>query len=79
MTRPFALRVLEDLQSYDKVCFLYFEEHGFLCFENYCTVLQRPNPVTTRSKAWVCGRSLAGNAGSISHGLRYAVVQSDCV
>ena len=26
--------------------------------------LSRPNPVAARSKAWVCGRSLAGIAGS---------------
>jgi hypothetical protein len=26
--------------------------------------LSRPNPVAARSKAWVCGRSLVGIAGS---------------
>ena len=64
MTCPCALRVLEGLQSYDKVLFLYFEDHGFLDFENCFSVLQKPNPVTVQSKAWVCGRLLAGNSGS---------------
>ena len=27
-------------------------------------VSQRPTPVAARSKAWVCGRSLVGTAGS---------------
>jgi hypothetical protein len=31
-------------------------------------MVQRPIPVATRSKAWVCGRSLAGIAGSIPAG-----------
>jgi hypothetical protein len=31
-------------------------------------MLQGPIPVAARSKAWVCGRSLAGIAGSIPAG-----------
>ena len=29
-----------------------------------CLKIYRPSPVAARSKAWVCGRSLAGTAGS---------------
>ena len=32
--------------------------------------LSRPNPVAARSKAWGCGRSLAGIAGSSPTGAK---------
>jgi len=30
----------------------------------YFVIVMQPNPVAARSRAWVCGRSLAGIAGS---------------
>jgi hypothetical protein len=50
-------------------CLAGSKDHRHLCFINKCNVF-RPIPVAAQSKAWVCGRSLPGIAGSNSAGGR---------